>query len=499
MIRFHLYTILAIVGLLLSACDTPFSLQPYSGNPPVLPLSGATAADTGGIATPLPTRPNYTPGQLVDYIAQSGDTLPALAARFNTTIAEIMAANPVIPADATTMPPGFPMKIPIYFRSLWASPFKIMPDAAFVNGPAGIGFNTSAFVAEHQGWLSGYRAFVGGANGAWRTGAEMVDYVATNYSVSPRLLLAILEYQTGALSQPEPPSPSYMLGFRQLYYGTPYLQLVIAANTLNNGYYGWRSGLQIEFDEPDGTILRPDPWQNAASVGIQYYFSRLYSGDKYDAAVGPGGLAKTYQSLFGNPWNYDLNFIPGSLRQPAFSLPFSSGQVWTYTGGPHPGWGAGEPFSALDFAPPCDHPGCANLDPRDYVVAMAGGLVVRSGLDGVLLDLDGDGDERTGWDILYLHLAGGTRPPVGKQLQAGEMIGYPSSEGGEATGTHVHIARKYNGEWILASGVIPFNFDGWIAHAGSAAYMGTLTRNGLTVTACACSDLYSEIKSDLAP
>ena len=29
----------------------------------------------------------------MDYIAQTGDTVPALAARFNTTLAEILAAN----------------------------------------------------------------------------------------------------------------------------------------------------------------------------------------------------------------------------------------------------------------------------------------------------------------------------------------------------------------------------------------------------------------------
>src|SRR5512144_302246 len=62
--------------------------------------------------TPIPAptsgRPEYKPGELVDYIAQNGDTLPALAARFNTTVAEIMAANPIIPQEATTMPPGLP-------------------------------------------------------------------------------------------------------------------------------------------------------------------------------------------------------------------------------------------------------------------------------------------------------------------------------------------------------------------------------------------------------
>src|SRR5215216_3579334 len=62
--------------------------------------------------TPIPAptsgRPQYGPGELVDYIAHNGDTLPALAKRFNTTEEEIMRANPVIPHEATTMPPGFP-------------------------------------------------------------------------------------------------------------------------------------------------------------------------------------------------------------------------------------------------------------------------------------------------------------------------------------------------------------------------------------------------------
>ena len=71
-------------------------------------------------AVPAPTseRPKFAPGELVDYTAQNGDILPALAARFNTTVDEIREANPIIPLDATTMPPGMPMKIPIYYLPL---------------------------------------------------------------------------------------------------------------------------------------------------------------------------------------------------------------------------------------------------------------------------------------------------------------------------------------------------------------------------------------------
>jgi LasA protease len=444
---------------------------------------------------PAPTsgRPNYAPGELVDYTAQSGDTLPALAKRFNTTEAEIRAANPIIPIDATTMPPGMPMKIPIYFLPLWGTAFQSIPDDAFVNGPSQVGFNTSAYVATTNGWLKDYRAYVGDE---WRTGAEVVDYVTTNYSVSPRLLLALLEYQTGALTNPEPPDGKYILGLRRSYYDSPYLQLVLAANILNNGYYSWRMGQMTELELLDKTITRPDPWQNAGSVALQYYFSTLYSGDKFFAAVGPDGLARTYQTLFGDPWADPAPVLPGSLQQPALRFPFPAGQAWTYTGAPHTGWGKGEPLAAVDFAPPAEHAGCVNVQPENYAIAVADGLVVRSTVDGLALDLDGDGDERTGWVIFYLHLATANRAPVGKQLQTGDMIGYPSCEGGEVTGTHVHIARKYNGEWILADGPLALNFEGWIAHNGSQAYLGTLTRGPLTIRACTCSDIQSQVVSD---
>jgi murein DD-endopeptidase MepM/ murein hydrolase activator NlpD len=124
---------------------------------------------------------------------------------------------------------------------------------------------------------------------------------------------------------------------------------------------------------------------------------------------------------------------------------------------------------------------------------MADGIVVRSETGLVMEDLDGDGKEQTGWDLLYLHIATVGRDQVGQNLKRGDPIGYPSCEGGEATGTHVHIARKYNGEWMPADSVVPFNLEGWIAHNGDSAYSGYLTRGTQVVTACTCSDAASHI------
>ena len=475
-----------LIVLLVSSCAP-------SESPSVLANMITPLAPTP-IAAPTSERPAYPPGELADYVAQNGDTLPALAARFNTTVDEIRAANPIIPADATTMPPGFPMKIPIYYLPLWGTAYKSIPDHAFVNGPAQIGFSTTAFVAGTSGWLKTYRVYAGEKT---RTGAEAIDYIAQNYSVSPQLLLALLEYQGGALTQPQLPSGKYMLGFRRVNYETPYLQLIIAANMLNNGYYSWRAGKMTELELLDGTLFRPDPWQNAASVALQYYFSRIYSGDKYFAAIGPEGLAGVYQKFFGDPWAEAVTILPGSLQQPPLQFPFVAGHLWAYTGGPHTGWGSGEPLSAIDFAPASDTTGCYTVTRDQYATAMADGLILRSDIDGTVIDLDKDGDERTGWILYYLHLATEARVALGREVKAGEPIGYPSCEGGHVTGTHVHIARKYNGEWILADGPLAFNLEGWITHNGSREYKGTLTRGPFTITACECSDFQSQIMSDV--
>ncbi|GAB4504997.1 MAG: hypothetical protein Fur0043_19920 [Anaerolineales bacterium] len=478
--------LLVIIGLL-AACAPA---APSGG----LPLLAVTPP-----AAPTPTwqgRPEYAPGELVDYIAQSGDTLPALAGRFNTSVEEIYAANPFIPRNATTMPPGMPMQIPIYYLPLWGDPTHLLPDNAYVYGPALIGFDASAFVASQPGWLKSLRAWAGNA---WRSGAGIVNYVGRNFSISPRLLLALLEYQAGALSQPEKPKTPYLLGYERPYYESVYLQLVGAANTLNNGYYGWRDGSLTEFELQDGTLIRPDPWQNAASVALQYYFSKVLPPDEYRIAVSPQGLFATYAALFGDPWQDATELIPGSLQQPDLRLPFPAGRVWTLTGGPHTGFGHGLPFAALDFAPPSDLSGCFAVDEKDYALAMADGLVVRSETGTVVLDLDGDGDERTGWVILYIHVGSAGRAPAGLSLKAGEPIGYPSCEGGTTTGTHIHVARKYNGEWIPADGPLAFNLEGWIAHNGREAYLGTLTKGSLTITASVVSDLFSQIQSQAIP
>ncbi|MEJ2758289.1 MAG: peptidoglycan DD-metalloendopeptidase family protein [Anaerolineales bacterium] len=230
--------------------------------------------------------------------------------------------------------------------------------------------------------------------------------------------------------------------------------------------------------------MRIAPDLNAGSVGLMYYFAQIYSRDRWMAATSNvDGFEALHATMFGDPQARAADvepLLPIGLQQPNLILPFQRGAAWVYTGGPHGAWSTQGAQAAIDFAP-SDAKGCA---PSDFwASAAATGMVVRMGNGVLVLDLDGDGNEQTGWALFYLHIIPHATIKEGKWVNQGEIVGKPSCEGGSATGTHVHFARKYNGEWIAADGPIPFVLSGWQVAAGDAPYEGLLTKGGETIYA----------------
>jgi murein DD-endopeptidase MepM/ murein hydrolase activator NlpD len=82
-----------------------------------------------------------------------------------------------------------------------------------------------------------------------------------------------------------------------------------------------------------------------------------------------------------------------------------------------------------------------------------------------------------------MHTESRDRVQPGTYLKAGERIGHPSCDGGISTGTHLHLARRYNGEWISSDRDLPFNLDGWISAGAGGEYDGYLIKDGVTVEA----------------
>lgn len=312
----------------------------------------------------------------------------------------------------------------------------------------------------------------------------MVATLAREYSVNPRLLLALLEYQSGWVTQAQPPDQvaTYPMGLVLAGKEDLYRQLSWAANELNRGFYLWGAGALADAQLPDGNLISFPATLNAGTVSLQRFFALMDDANTWTTAVSENGLYAAYARFFGIPFDLAVEpLLPANLAQPAMQLPFQSGDVWSMTAGPHSAWGDGAAWAALDFAPPGDAYGCYSTGV--WEVAVADGVIDRSENGEVVLDLDGDGLEQTGWTVLYMHVASQDRVQVGKRLKAGDRIGHPSCEGGVSNGTHLHLARRYNGVWIAADGSLPFNLDGWISAGSGSEYDGTLTRGGQTVTA----------------
>ena len=430
-----------------------------------------------------PTTSASEVSEIIVYESQPGDNRRALAVRFGVLPEEITSPD-VLPEEKAMIDPGQVLLIPSRFSETGPD-VKLIPDSELVFSPNAAEFDVIAFADSEGGYLNRYREIV---NGFWRTGPEIVERVALNNSINPRILLAVLEFQSGWLTRttvPEGDAFMFPLDFIDNQHMGLYRQLTWLANELGNGYYGWRDGSLTDVHFQSSTTQRLAPDLNAGTAALQYYFAINRNQLTWERVLNDEGFIATYHSLFGDPWAYEYPLFEPGVEQPPLILPFIPGHVWSFTGGPHGAWERDSAWAALDFAPASSVTGCTVSE--DWVVAAAPGLVVRSDNGTVVIDLDGDGREQTGWSLLYLHVYKDDRVEQGTFVVAGDRLGHPSCEGGIATGTHIHIARKYNGEWILADGSLPFNLDGWIARAGSKAYQGALVKEGKEVLACTCA------------
>ncbi|HEY9121780.1 MAG TPA: LysM peptidoglycan-binding domain-containing protein [Brevefilum sp.] len=430
--------------------------------------------------TPNPTIVLPTPRvETISYSVQPGDTLKLIAQRYQVSWEQIVALNNIINPNLIEV--GQVLLIPPPSFEAVAPSFKIIPDSELVNSPSNAYFNVRAFVNERNGFLAAYSEPV---DGSPTMGAEIVERVALEYSVNPRLLLALLEYQSNWVTKSNPPEETqiYPLRYYEAWREGLYNQLAWAANLLNEGYYLWKLNAITAWILSDGSVMQVDPTINPGTAGVLNVLRYLKTQENWEGAVSEEGIYAAYLNLFGYPFIFAYEpMIPGDLAQPDLQLPFEKGDVWSFTGGPHGGWDTGSAWAAIDFAPPGEALGC--FPSEAWVVASAPGKIVYSDHGAVIQDLDGDGVWQTGWSMLYMHIASSERVEVGEYLDAGDRIGHPSCEGGFSTGTHLHLARRYNGEWIAADSNTPMDLDGWITAGYGVEYDGYLIKGDETLEA----------------
>ncbi|PJF21834.1 MAG: hypothetical protein CUN56_09075 [Phototrophicales bacterium] len=513
-----LFSLLMLAGILmgcsLSADNEPrivyitatpqSALLPTTPPPTAIPRVDLSPVPAVQTFFPSPNPPRFeTATDAIDtHTVRAGDTLYGIAQLYGTTLDSILALNSL--ENPNVLEIGQQIKLPAIPTESTPA-FKIIPDGRFVRGPGSDEFDVFAFINQQPGYIRFVTDTVetrqqdGSILEQTLTGAQIINQVALEYSIDPRLLLALLEYRAGWLSNPNPPGTlkthPFISPFESSNRDGLYKQLTWAANQLNFGYYGWKYRGWTVLELNDGTRLLYHAGLNAGTVALQYFLSINQTYPQWLPQIADvNGFYSVYYAYFGDPYaNVVDPIVPSDLQQPPLTLPFSPGQTWFFTGGAHGGWGSGSAWAAIDFAPPDERTdGVFCFISNFWVTAVAPGVIARSQNGAVVLDLDYDGDESTGWVIFYLHIAMQDRVAVGTRVNTGDPIGRASCEGGFSTATHLHIARKYNGEWIPADCFVcpshdtrpVFDLGGWkVVGINNQEYQGYLEFNGERRTA----------------
>ena len=201
---------------------SPTSPAPPSAEPSEIiftpiPLATDTPARPEPLASPTfpatPTTMSLEEPELVLYEAQPGDSIHSVAVRFGVLPVEVESPDP-LPVNPGLIDPGQLLMIPRRLTAIGPDE-RLIPDSELIFSPHASDFNAVEFAAAQNGYLHSYRQAVGTQ---WLSGAEIVERVALNNSINPRLLLAMVEYIAGWVTNPAVPDGdafNYPLGYEQ--------------------------------------------------------------------------------------------------------------------------------------------------------------------------------------------------------------------------------------------------------------------------------------------
>jgi LasA protease len=353
----------------------------------------------------------------------------------------------------------------------------VLPKEAFVLSSESFDFETQQFLVKQSGVLNNHTVNVGGKD---YTAADIIHNYAGGHSLSRKMLLAYLETQYGWVSKPVSKSVldklvsnSGTTGFEPhiMWLTTQLSQAFYSYNPAQSNYYTFRDGSKIAV--PGGTT--------AVTYAI---FSTLASTSAtladWQSYVGADGYKKVYRVLFGEVVIPQPNNSPQSAI-PNLKLPWTAGETWYFTGGPHGEGGNGPPYHAVDFAPPSS----ANVAENCSTTATEGPKrstrPLKAPHNSRVIDI-GPGPwyyvtlnyNGSDWQVRLTHFAPTGRPARGTSFNPGDTIGYPSNCG-QASGVHVHLSTLNNGVLQDINNTV---ISGWTIKPGNAPYQGRMEKPG---------------------
>lgn len=336
------------------------------------------------------------------------------------------------------------------------------------------------YVPQLQGWLDTQPGPLAGmtfAVGSRRhTFAETMISQTSYYGINPKVLLALVESQSGLISAAQPSSDqlAWAVGFR----GEDERRRGVQAQirwTVRQMVYAKRGfPVRAELRFADDTSALPPPDMSFSAYVLASVLAPTTTPDQLAGLL--DRFRETYTRLFDDPRLPPVDWPapaapflvwPMQVGAPITSFfdhdaPFLTrvpkAPVTTY-------WGRDETDAAFAYD---GHDGWDYaLAPPDVATAAANGLVVFAGTadDGcatraVVLD------HGNGYRTLYWHLAR-VAVEIGEQVPSGQTLGV-IGESGCATGPHLHFGVQFGGRNVDPYGWCGAGIDPWAAHpAGS--------------------------------
>lgn len=319
--------------------------------------------------------------------------------------------------------------------------------------------------------------------------AEVISHWAGYSSISPRVLLALIEQQSGLLSKP---------GQR-------------AAIHRPMGALSTRSGFNEQVrdvaDQLARKLYEPAPHEAAGEFGGDAERAAPLRALLANTSASEAEFAATYQRLFGLSFDTEA---ARALHDPAarsgkeagaaapdtslagppagfLQFPFPIGDSW-HVGGAHTNTGSGNyPMSSLDMS---KGGGWGSNQTGVRVSASAAGTFKRH--SSCFAEIVHSG----GWSTTYYHMDK-LQYNTGANVAKNAFIGNPANNkaqalcnGGASTGPHQHWSLKSNGAWQHLNTV---NLAGWTITATGSSYDTNcnrfyLTKNGVKK----CSGYFSQ-------
>jgi LasA protease len=355
-----------------------------------------------------------------------------LSAVAGTASGQVREGPPPSPPRAATN-----VTYPVGYTEPWVE------DSTFVYGPSLLGFDVAAYLGANAPHLVSH--------------AEVISHWCGFYSVSPKVLLAVLEARSGVLTSPgaiADPTAGLVAGASF----DDQVQALLAE--LTEDFYAFRGRSQAERDAAG---------MNAATFALVNAFRNDATIEAFAPAVESaresfiGMLTRLFpEALLDRQLDVSIDAIPPT---DLIQMPWTLGDSW-YFNGVHTNSGNNSgPRASIDFTRIWQLWG-GNVT-TDYVVAsLPGTVTVFSSCQVRVTSL-------TGWAVNYYHLDQ-IQVTTGQQVTPNQRLAaYAGNEsqalcqGGSSTGPHVHFTLIQDGFFSALDGA---TLGTYLVHSGQFDY-----------------------------